>query len=33
MVRVLEEIFTYLRSRQRPIAPSALQLARELRSS
>jgi predicted HD superfamily hydrolase involved in NAD metabolism len=32
-VRVLEEIFTYLRLRQRPIAPSALQLARELRSS
>jgi predicted HD superfamily hydrolase involved in NAD metabolism len=33
MVRVLEEIFGYLRSQKRPIAPQALELAEELRSS
>jgi len=32
-LRVLEEIFSYLRSRQRPIAPPALELAEELRIS
>jgi len=32
-VRVLEEIFSYLRSKQRPIAQPALQLAEELRRS
>jgi predicted HD superfamily hydrolase involved in NAD metabolism len=32
-LHVLEEIFGYLRSRERPIAPPALLLARELRSS
>jgi len=32
-VRVLEEIFSYLRSEQRPIAAPALELAEELRSS
>jgi nicotinate-nucleotide adenylyltransferase len=32
-VRVLEEIFSYLRLKQRPIAPPALELAEELRSS
>jgi predicted HD superfamily hydrolase involved in NAD metabolism len=31
--RVLEEIFSYLRGKQRPIAQPALELAKELRSS
>jgi len=33
MIRVLEEIFDYLRSKRRPIAPQALELAEELRRS
>lgn len=32
-LRVLEEIFSYLRSNRRPIAPPALELAKELRGS